>query len=305
MRISAALLICLFGLNQQRAYAQTGDCSTPIHNCNGRYTTRPCDGVEKPACPDGTGTAAPHDPTAAVRKSLLHELTMKMIDAKRRYGIKVDLTAAQAACENRAAEQKGALAACRAAVDEAELKLRDELSVAVQEQNQERALELQEEENRLRAERNQIEAEKPNVVIVERPRRRRFIRDYPGTVYSGTGHGVTGSYGTSVTVEGSFGNGASGSTTITTGETVYVPRRGSSADGPIRRGTSQTYTDHSNSSQAGHPQTHFSAEQSGPNLIGSTGSGSTHAGENHISRPNTRGSGIQRNNGETSQGLQR
>ena len=123
--------------------------------------------ISAPSAQPPSGGAA--DPALSVKKSLYHDLNMKNIAAKRDYLITFDISNVEQVC----LKEPSTIADCRKAVDQADEKLQSKINQAEASRSQQRALELQEEANALQRERNRIEEEKPDVVLVERNRRRR------------------------------------------------------------------------------------------------------------------------------------
>ena len=129
----------------------------------------PCSGEVKAVLEEVSKPAAPAGPDLSAKKSLLHELSMKEIEARRDYGVRVDIAAVEQLCLSEAAT----LAECRkeaeAAEDRIDKKAREAALVKVQEkenQLKEQENKLKEEANKLKKERNDIEAGNPDLVII-------------------------------------------------------------------------------------------------------------------------------------------
>ena len=142
------------------------------------------------SAPTGAASEAPADPGLSVKQSLFHDLNMKNIRAKKDYSIKIDITAAEDVC----LKQTSSVAECRKAVDEIGDKIDSKVNEAATVRNQQQSLRIEEERNNLLAEQNRIQAEKPDVVVIDRGRNLHHgdLVDQRAVVES-SGFGVSGS----------------------------------------------------------------------------------------------------------------
>jgi hypothetical protein len=142
------------------------------------------------SAPTAVDSEGPADPGLSVKQSLFHDLNMKSIRAKKEYSIKIDITTAEDVC----LKQPSSVAECRKAVDEIGDKIDSKVNEAVTIRNQQQSLRIEEERNNLLAEQNRIQAEKPDVVVIDRAHHLHHgdIIDQRAVVES-SGFGVSGS----------------------------------------------------------------------------------------------------------------
>lgn len=189
-----------------------------IHLCKGEWTNKPCEGVSQKTL-DEVSQGADDQQRALLseKRSLIHELTMKVLKARDDFNLTFDIADVEDLCFKR----QSSIDECRDKVNQSDDRLDKKISDAA-------AVRAQEDANKLRAERNQIEAEKPNVTVVERKnifvveedRRFRHPRDFvtppPGAGISVNTQGITAG-GTSISVNATAG--------IPFGPPPLVPRR--------------------------------------------------------------------------------
>lgn len=136
----------------------------------------------------------PADPGLSVKQSLFHDLNMKNIRAKKDYGLKIDIAPIEELC----LKKPSSVAECRKAVDEMSDKIDAKIHDAETLRTQQNSVRLDQERNDLLAEQNRIQAEKPDVVVIERGRKvhhRDLIGQPAGTVVESSGFGLSGSVG--------------------------------------------------------------------------------------------------------------
>jgi hypothetical protein len=152
------------------AIVATEAVSEEIVNCNGRWTNQPCDSVSS-SLPVKKRVISPEEARARSEKeSLLHRLTMRSIEAKRSYGVELDIGGARAQCT--ASNQT--LEACREEVERLEDRLEKRLKVAKKSKQEE-----EERKKKSREDNNQT------TVVIGQPIP--FIIDPP--IYDGGGIG--------------------------------------------------------------------------------------------------------------------
>jgi len=100
-----------------------------VVNCNGRWTNQPCDGGG--GVPANTPTKAsvlsPDEARArSLKETLLHNLTMKNLEAKRKFDTDIDLTYSRDLCFN----QGKSLEQCRDELEKMEAKLDRKINLA-------------------------------------------------------------------------------------------------------------------------------------------------------------------------------
>ena len=152
-----------------------GVSSAQVYECNGKWTNVPCDG-KAPAFKAEKRDSHVLTPSQAAergrKQTLLHDLTMKSIAAKRDLEIRLDIASADKICN----DPLSALAECEKIVQDLDSRLSQMMTdarlVRAQEnaaKEQARLRELQIESNRIQQERNEIEARKRNrnLVIIQ------------------------------------------------------------------------------------------------------------------------------------------
>ncbi len=181
--------------------------------CNGIYTTKPCDStaVETQASPSESVKSESSKEAARVlsrKRSLLHELTMKNLRAREKFGIKLIIDDVEDYCT----KSEVSIEDCAKKITEREDRIDSRVSEAALVQEEQKANKLKAEANNLQKERNDIEATKPTVIVNEnRFYHRRPIP--PGHRPDGIYQPYDGHYqqnqssaGISVTAGGSSGN---------------------------------------------------------------------------------------------------
>ena len=192
--------------------------SAEIYNCDGKWTNKPCDGSVSESIKEKTTDKAKADrKILSAKKSLLHELRMEAISAKRKYDVNVDLKKVEELC----LKTETSVESCKKEIAATEDRITQKSSEKALVKAQEERNRLQEEANKLQKEKNEQES----VVVVERPRRYHIRRDHPhyigghgshnhqphsGHSHSGHGHGHSshsqGSVGVGINVQGSNGS---------------------------------------------------------------------------------------------------
>ena len=191
-----------------------------LTNCDGVWTDRPCSqGVlqRRTDVPDAAAPTASTDSKETQRalsqkRSLLHDVTMKSIRAKDQYNLTFSLTGLEQDC----LKPETAVADCEKKTDEMHEKIDKRVTEAAAVAEQAKSNKLREEANRLTQERNEIETNKPVVVVTE-TRRYPYYRDprspgYYENTQSGASIGVSvsgNSGNTSVGIAGQAGSSTS------------------------------------------------------------------------------------------------
>lgn len=136
-----------------------------VYQCDGKWTNKPCDGQVAKKLVETEQGLETVDPARGEKRSLLHELTMKALKARDDYQIRTDLASAQNTCTKPGIS----LEQCQTTAQKIDKDLDEKIDRAAKLANKKKQLELQQEANRLQAERNKIEDNKPSVVVVNRP----------------------------------------------------------------------------------------------------------------------------------------
>lgn len=149
-----------------------------LNECEGVWTNKACDGtvIEKPTESAVNDSSSVESKEKAVllskKRSLLHELTMKTIRAKREFEVEYELDEIEAFCLNK----ESSLAECKEKIKTARTEINSEVSQAASVLQRQKANKLREDANRLQQERNDIAANNPTVVVDER--RKYYIDPY-------------------------------------------------------------------------------------------------------------------------------
>lgn len=134
--------------------------------CNGRWTNRPCEDPQKvleEAPPAPPSSSNPGTPEVSAKRSLLHDIRMKALNARRKYDLRFELGSLEHFC----LETPSTKEQCAEKIAEVESKLDEKIVTAASLKQEEEKLRLQQEANRLQEERNRIEAERSTVTVVQ------------------------------------------------------------------------------------------------------------------------------------------
>ncbi len=127
-------------------------CLADLYNCKGTWTNKPCDGSNK--IPEKKET--PDNKDKSKKESILHDLRMLVIKAKREHDIRYNIEVIEDLCKNSNLED------CDKSVKTAQKELQTQVTDA--DEAKERNA-LIREANKLKKERNRIEENKPPVII--------------------------------------------------------------------------------------------------------------------------------------------
>lgn len=160
--------------------------SAQLYECAGLWSNKPCEDGAEPALKETEARErSPEQINQGVKDSLVHDLTMRNIRAKREFDVDVNIDAAVEECK----KTSTSLSACREAVDELDDKMVSRIETI-------EARRAEQQANRLREESNQIQQQSQQVTIIDnrsswwRYPRRRHGESHP--VITVTGEGVTG-----------------------------------------------------------------------------------------------------------------
>ena len=161
-----------------------------VHNCDGRWTNKPCAGKVEEVLPEykqPEGSAG--DPALSQKRTIFHDLTMKAIEAKHRYDLRFDLGGVREGCF----KETASLSDCRKLVNVMAERIDRSVAEKAALLAKEKANELQEEQNKLQQEGSN------NVTVVQEIRLRRHHRRHgpkppaPGDEAPAGSAGVNGS----------------------------------------------------------------------------------------------------------------
>ena len=186
-------------LNASVLLLSVSSARADFYECDGKWTNKPCSGQVTGKISEGM-SASPQDPGLSAKRSMLHELTMKQISARERYGIGIDISAVEDYC----LKNPSSIDQCGDSIASASEGLDRRIATAVDIEAKKKANDLQDEANQIQAERNRIEAEKPNITVVQEY----YGRNRPIIVVprDGRAHMDSGA-GVSVDLSGHSGNG--------------------------------------------------------------------------------------------------
>ena len=128
------------------------DSFADLYNCNGTWTNRPCNSSSK--IPEKEDT--PKNKDKSKKESILHDLRMLVIKAKREHDIRYNIDVIEDLCKTSNLEE------CDKSVKTAQKELQAQVTDA--DEAKERNA-LIREANKLKKERNKIEENKPPVII--------------------------------------------------------------------------------------------------------------------------------------------
>jgi hypothetical protein len=182
-----------------------------IFDCQGRWTNRPCDSEpEKVLKETASKSQDAKDLDRSEKESLLHELKMQAIEARRKYNARFDVTAVEKIC----LKPQTSLRDCKQQVDTLSDRIQERTKTAALIDAQEKEIALKEKDLELK--RKEQEDNKTVVIIEDRtvivPRRRRPpIRPLSGT-------------GISVNINSADGSISAGGS-VFSGSSLRPPRR--------------------------------------------------------------------------------
>jgi hypothetical protein len=156
---------CEFLLILSLLFSTAAPSLAQLHECKGTWTNKPCGELNKT-----TEKTSFKDPDQSKKDTLVHDLRMLAIKAKREHDIRYDLTVTEENCKKFNLEQ------CDLAVKSTQKDLQKLITEAQDVKASQERNELIKQANKIRQERNEIEASKPSVVIQQNtilvPRRR-------------------------------------------------------------------------------------------------------------------------------------
>lgn len=183
--------------------------------CEGVWTNQSCENGEEKSLTETTRKPqSPEQKTDSLKKSILHEMTMDRVEARRKYGVLVSGQSAELVCQ----DSKSSAKECQDAASQYNTRLQQSVSNAL------KAKEL--EAKKLKTEKEEAKQENNSTVVIVRPERKspaNFDYQYRGP------ERVIQQSGTSVNVSGrSSGGRISGGISInnqiTRGNTVRARR---------------------------------------------------------------------------------
>lgn len=127
----------------------TMDAQAEIYKCNGTWTNHPCSEGSQAVFPEKVTAGNPSSEALSEKKSIVHELVMKQIDARRNFGVKVDVAHIEKFCLDPSSPVKDCL----------------ELVEAMDDKIDKRVNEAKEERRQERLDRNQAPDSNPSTVI--------------------------------------------------------------------------------------------------------------------------------------------
>jgi len=127
--------------------------------CNGVWTNQSCSG-EKTIEETARKPQEPEQKKISLKKSILHEITMDRVEARRKYGVMVSGQSAEIICE----DQQSSVKECEQAASKYSSRLQQSIS---------NALKAKELEEKNEEKENTIEEKNNSTVVIIRPERRR------------------------------------------------------------------------------------------------------------------------------------